>query len=411
MILNARGVDTFSVDKRIDVKITSFQFGLLSKYNPREVMDGTKVQFLLKNLYGSFGGGILFNGRIEKIDDTIDYNKRSFSVSGRNVAMFLEEQPFYSPCYKVSTGVKRSRTLLWLLNRIKTGTGCQIGPEVTLLNDQVFTNDPSDNNHYCGMFKKRSDAIDWLFQRYGELNNKPAGWFHWWIDTAGYIRLLDTTRTQDLPTMKIVEFPSAGIIKIKIGVNVQTIENDVTVIGGENNDIRVRKYDKDNIKKYGRRPADPIQDNSLTTTSQVEARANEELEKRKKPVLVGEIVTVGFPTTECGLGVEFYFSERYKDIKFIITSIKHGGKGGNYTTTLGVSTDKNVLINPNLSDIVEQIIKARTPVISPTQATVTSVNTQTGSVYVTPVSVMDSGVKLQNNGALAGRGSLQVKVL
>lgn len=409
MILNVRGINKFSVDKRIDLKVTTFNFDLLSKYNPTEIMYGKKVLFQLKNLYSTYGGGILFGGRIEKIDDTIDENKRIFNVAGRNVAMFLEEQPFYSPCLNVNTSVKRTRNFLWLLNRIVKGTGVKIGPEVVGFS-QDFTNDPTDTNHYCGLFKTRTDAIDWLFQRYGELNNKPVEWVHWWVDTAGYLRVLDTTNMANIPTIKVTEFPNAGILSIKLGVNIQSLENDVTVVGGADNNIRVRKYDTTSIKDYGRRPAPVISDSSLTTEAAVEARASEELSKRSKVVLVGEVQTMGYPMTECGLGIEFLFSERYEGINFIITSIKHNGSGGNYTSTLGISTDKNVLVNPNLSDIIDQIIKARTPKVTPTEAVVTAVNTETGRISVTPVSRLDSSIAMQNNSSIATGSSLNARV-
>ncbi|MDH7506186.1 MAG: hypothetical protein QHH15_00520 [Candidatus Thermoplasmatota archaeon] len=421
MILNVKGIDKFTVDKRIDLKVTEFTFDLLSKYNPVEILHGKKVQFQLKNLYGSYGGGVLFNGRIERIDDAIDENKRTFSVGGRNVAMYLEEQPFYSPCYQVTTGTKRTRNFLWLLNRIVKGTGVKLGPEVANLS-QNFSNDPADTNHYCGLFRRRTDAIDWLFTRYGEVKGKPSGWFYWWVDTSGYLRMLDTTNLSNIPTVKIISFPNSGILSIKLGLNIQSLENDVTVVGGTTEaPIRIRKINKDSIKSYGRRPADIITDTSLTTAAQVEARATKELENRSRIVLVGEVQTIGFPMTECGLGFEFYFSERYKGIKFIITSIKHAGSGGKYTTTLGISTDKNVLVNPNLSDVIEQMIKARMPKDQPSEAKVTAVNTETGRIDVVPVQSVGSGglkagmkgasnVALANNASMAGGGSLSARV-
>lgn len=372
----------------------------------------------MKNLQGNTGS-VLLNGRIEKIDDTIDVNKRIFNVSGRNVAMYLEEQPFYAPCYQVSTSVDRTRSFQWLINRIKTGTGCKLGPEILSYN-QDFSNDPADNNCYCGMFKKRSDAIDWLLTRYGELNGKPPQWYQWWVDTAGYIRVLDTSDTANIPTMSLSQFPTKGIVKIKVGVNVQAIENDITVIGGEKNDIRVRVHDDDSIKQFGRRVAPDITDTSLTSESAVAARANAELEKRTQVTCVGEMTMLGFPQAQCGLGMKLLFSERYLDEKFIFTSIKDNGKPGSYLSTIGFSTDRNVLVNPNLSDIVTQIVKANTQVVTPTEATVTAVNTETGKVDVVPVSVMDAGIGKEVNAVIAGGmggggssggGGLGVKVL
>jgi len=146
MILKSKGISNFNVNKRIDLPVTTFDFDLLSKYNPPEIMPGRKVQYALKNLYGGTGD-VLFNGRIEKIDDTFDVNRRIFNVSGRNVALYLEEQPFYAPCYKVTTGVNRTRNFQWLINRIVKGTGVKLGPEIQSYN-QNFTNDPMDKFPY-----------------------------------------------------------------------------------------------------------------------------------------------------------------------------------------------------------------------------------------------------------------------
>lgn len=409
MILNSRGISSLSVEKRIDNKVTPFSFDLLSRYNPIELMAGRKIQYTLKNLSGA-SGDVLFNGRIEKIDDTIDVNKRIFNVTGRNVAMFLEEQPFYAPCYLVSTGSKRKRSFQWLASRIITGTGVKLGPEILEYN-QEFDNDPSSTKCFCGMFEKRSDAIDWLLTRYGELNNKPANWYQWWVDTSGYIRVLDTTNTDNIPTLSLTQFPSKLIQKIKLGFNVQNIENDITVIGGSDSTIRVRVYDKSSIKQFGRRVASTITDTSLTTESAVNTRANEELQKRSQVVIVGEITMAGFPQTECGLAIKLLFSERYTDYKFIFTSIKHTGKPGNYQTVIGISTDRNVLVNPNLSDIIEQIVKANTTTTTATTATVTAVNTETSQVSVVPVSLISGSLSANQNAAITGKSALYAGVL
>lgn len=401
MILNARGIENFNVEKRIDIKVTSFNFNLLSKYNPIELMQGKKISYELKNQYGN-SGGVLFNGRIEKIDDTIDPTKRVFSIGGRNVALFLEEQPFYSPCYGVSTGVKRTRTMQWLLSRIRTGTGCKLGPEILSL-DESFTNDPADNNCYCGTFQSRKDAIDWLLKRYGDLNGKAPDWFYWWVDTGGYIRLMDRTSLSSIPTLTLSQFPSKNILSIKIGINVQTIENDVTVIGGEENDIRARLYDMDSIRQYGRRPSQVIIDSSLTSASAVEQRCRDELENRKKEIYVGEIVTAGFPETECGYAIKLLFSERYVDKKFIFTSIRHEG-AGNYQTVIGISTDENVIVNPNLSDLVQQMIDAKIKQLELSEASVVAVDQDAGTVDIVPVSNMSEEIAMERNAGLAGGG-------
>jgi len=407
MILKSKGISNFNVNKRIDLPVTTFDFDLLSKYNPPEIMPGRKVQYALKNLYGGTGD-ILFNGRIEKIDDTFDVNRRIFNVSGRNVALYLEEQPFYAPCYKVTTGVNRTRNFQWLINRIVKGTGVKLGPEIQSYN-QNFTNDPMDNNCFCGLFKKRTDAIDWLLTKYGELDNKVPNWFHWWVDTGGYLRVLDTTNTANIPTLNINQFPSTNILQIKVGVNIATIENDITVLGGENNTIRVRVYDNASIQQFGRRVADTITDTSLTTQAEVEARANAELKKRTQIVSVGEIIMSGFPQTECGLAVRLLFSERYLTEKFIFTTIKHSGKPGNYQTAIGISTDRNVLVNPNLTDIMDQMIKNRAAQLEAAEGTVTAVDTTTGTVSVVPVSSLSSGIASFQNAAMAGGSALKVK--
>lgn len=400
MILKSKGISDFVVDKRIDVKTTAFNFNLLSKYNPLELLNGKKVQYGLKNLYNS-GGDVLFNGRIDKIDDTIDISKRVFSVSGRNIAMYLDNQPFYAPCYKVSTGVKRTRSLQWLIQRIVKGTGNLVGPEILSYN-QDFSNDPADSNCYCGLFKSRTDAINWLFTRYGELNGNSSDWYQWWVDTSGYIRLLDTSDTASIPTMGFNDLSNKGIIRIRVGVDVQSIKNDLTVIGGEKNDIRARVYDMDSIRQFGRRVAPNITDSNLKSSADVKDRADSELKRYTKVIKVGEVILSGFPITECGLAIKLLFSVRYRDDKFIITSIKHTGKPGNYQTVLGISTDKNVLVNPNLSDIIQQIVKANTIQVTPTEAVVTAVNTETKQVSVVPVGEMTGGIGSQQNAVIAG---------
>ncbi|KYC53861.1 MAG: hypothetical protein AMQ22_00060 [Candidatus Methanofastidiosum methylothiophilum] len=403
MILKSKGISDFIVDKRIDVKATAFNFNLLSKYNPPEIVKGKKVQYGLKNLFNG-GRDVLFNGSIEKVDDTIDISRRVFNVSGRNVAMYLDSQPIYFPCYKVSTGVKRTRSLQWLIERIRKGTGTKLGPEI-LSYTQDFSNDPADSNCFCGLFggnKSRTDAIDWLLTRYGELNGKPSNWYQWWVDTSGYIRLLDTSNMNNIPTMGLEDISSKGVIRIKVGEDIQSVKNDLTVIGGEKNDIRSRVYDMESIRQYGRRVAPDITSSTLKTTGDVADKANSELKRLTKVIKVGEVTLAGFPVTECGLAIKLLFSERYKDDKFIITSIKHTGKPGNYQTVLGISTDKNVLVNPNLSDIIEQLIKANTVQVTPTEAVVTAVNTETKQVSVVPVGEMTGGIGSQQNAVLAG---------
>lgn len=408
MILRSKGISSFTVDKRIDLPVNTFNFTLLSKYNPPEIMPGRIVQYALKNIYGGTGD-ILFNGRIEKIDDTFDPDKRVFNVSGRNVALYLEEQPFNAPCYLVTTGVKRTRNFQFLINRIVKGTGVRLGPEILRYN-QDFSNDPGSGDCYCGLFKKRTDAIDWLLTRYGEINNKPPYWYHWWVDTSGYLRVLDTMDTSLIPTLNINQFPSTNILSIKVGQDVQAIENDITVIGGDDNSIRVRVYDQASINQFGRRVAPIITDTNLKTESAVRARANDELKKRTEIVSVGEIVMSGFPQTECGLAVALLFSERYRSEKFIFTTIKHSGQPGNYITSIGISTDRSVLVNPNLSDIMQQMIKAQEPNVEMGEGTVTAVDPTKGVVDIVPVSNLTNvGLGRMQNAALSSGGSMKAR--
>ena len=672
VFLRNKGISKFTVDGRIDSPVTSFSIDLIAKENPMELVEGNKVQFEMKDLYGSTGH-VIFNGRIEGISDSYDTNARTFSITGRNVGLFLVEQPFYSPCYGVNTNTLRYRDFQVLLNRMLKGTGVKPDPSLMNLSFE-FDNNPDSNNWYCSLFKTRKDALDMLFTRFGMVNGYPSNWFRWYVDINGYLKLfsimnrpivklynsqnvvdmgikgkgswhsLSEGENQDYDmnkningivrrvssvgetvTLGSITFNWDGVgrlyltdytkdstnnfdgaddvlifesnlgnisidysngcsgsthvkappeitsicqvgnntitvkVKDKCGgyiraenlylinnrfiisrtnsneidggsfsfewdglghlciassmgaissvgklatdvlkittqlgtlerdfsdgckpnpntgktyqpVNITTIceegtntinikaigkcggivkllplylfnvrtdivekvtnldvlpapkltsiykigvestakpKNDVTVIGGTENQSRVRVTNMTNIKQFGRRVMDPQQ----TQCESVGSKANELLKDGTNNILTATMELIGYPNVACGMSMGLGFSSRYNDKKFIITSFRHEGSPANYKTSLGASTDEKVLVNPSITDYIEQIIEKRNENAQATRAKVTAVQKEDQTAIVKPVGLMSSSVLRAQNSVLAKGGYLKVKTL
>jgi len=397
MLINPKGIANFKIEKRILEPATRFSLTLLTKGNPTNLKTGLKILFQMNDLYGSSNPAIV-EGRIDTIHRTLTPEKSEYGIDGRDNGLFLDEQPIIFPCLNVMTGKYRTRSFQDILKRICKGTGVKIPGEVNIFK-QNFTNKVEDKNHFCGEFKSKKDAIDYLLMRYGELNGLKTNWYRWYLDIEGYIRIFNAYAV-NRPTVEFYA-TNSKIFEINFEEVADRIKNDITVIGGENNSLRKRVYNIESINRYGRRVADVIQDSTLTTQKEVDERAKIELKKQSEEIFVATMKMTGYPHAECGLSVVFPAEPRYSDKRFIITSVVHEGRPGNYTTTIGMSTDENVIVNPNLSDIIKQMIENLSKINCPTIAEVKSVDNENKIVEVQPIGFMSKSIKNKQTSATA----------
>lgn len=407
MLVNPRGISHFKIEKRVLEPVTRFDMVLKSKGNPSNLKTGLKLMFQLEDLYGSTNPA-LFTGRIDKIRRVINVNNSDYTIEGRDNGLFLAEQPIVFPCKNVLTDKDRTRTFLELLGRIVRGTGIRIPPEMQVFK-QDFTNKIEDQNHFCGEFRSKKDAIDYLLMRYGELNELPKHWYRWYVDINSYLRVFNAY-AMNRPTAEFYS-TNSRVEEIVFEEVADRVRNDITVIGGSENQFRKRLLNEESIKRYGRRVAEPISDSYLTTQTEVNKRAEDELKYRSEEIIVGHMNMLGFPSAECGLALNFPGDPRYSENVFIVTSVTHEGSPGNYKTNISFSTDENVIVNPNLTDIIHQMIENLKEVNCPVIGEVVGVNPSEKTIDVRPIGLLSSSIVKKQNTAIAKGGVLKAYYL
>jgi len=405
------GISQFSMNKTINEPVTQFDFTINARTIINAVTTGRKILFNMQDLYGS-SNPAQFSGRIERNNRIYETAKMSYTMHGRNNGVYLIEQPINFPAYKITTPKLRVRDVKVIMARIVKGTGVLLGPEIQRFR-QDFTNDPDEDNWFFGEYGTKKEAIDALLVRYGQMQGYASGWFRWYIDIDGYLRIFKVGDGDFPRSRPEIEFSIThpNVFKIEIDETAENIKNDITVIGGESNTLRARAYNMDSIKRYGRRVADVMSDSSLLTMEQVQAEAQAQVEYLSQPIWVGTIEMAGFPRAEPGMGTYFPFDPQYADKKFIITAVRHSGSPGNYRTYLDYSTDENVIVIPNMSDIYDNIIKQRVKESAPVVATVTSVDKEENTVTVQPVGLMSGKLSAKQSSALASTGVLKARLI
>jgi hypothetical protein len=417
MLINPEGITNFSMEKRVLEPLTQFSFTYNARAIPADLVNGTKIMYYLQDLFGA-SNPIMFRGRLEKNSQKSDPKSISYSITGRDNGLYLSEQPIMFPCYKVSTAKLRIRDFKQLFKRIIRGTGLSYGPEVNQFR-QLFTNNPKDENWYCGEYSTKKDAIDMLLMRYGQLQGIPDNWYRWYVDSYGAIRIFNayaenkTTGQIYTPSRPIMQFSMEHLHAATITFEsiAEAIKNDITIIGGPKNEYRCRLTNKESIKQHGRRVNPVIQDSTLITQTDVDNKAKETLARLSQEIYIGTVEMAGFPYAEPGIALKFLNSGQYADKTFIMTSVKHDGTPGSYRTTIGFSTDEFVIVNPNLSDMVEQIIKARTSTSAPALGDVVSVDEVNGTIEVTPQGSLSTNLTNKQNIAIATGGTLTARVM
>jgi hypothetical protein len=222
-----------------------------------------------------------------------------------------------------------------------------------------------------------------------------------------YLYNVRTNIIEKITNLDVLPAPKLTSI-YKIGVeSTAKPKNDVTVIGGNENQSRVRVTNMDNIRRFGRRVMDPQQ----TQCESVGTKANELLRDGTNNILTATMELIGYPNVCCGMSLGLGFSNRYNGKKFIITSFKHEGSPSQYKTQLGASTDEKVLVNPSITDYIEQIIEKRNENAQATRAKVTAVQKEDQTAIVKPVGLMSGSVLRAQNSVLAKGGFLKVKTL
>jgi len=402
MLINRSAIDSFSISKRIMDPVTTFSASIKSDNELLNLRTGMPVQFYLDDLFGSTSK-IKFSGRIDKITRDISSDDRGFQIEGRNNGLFLLEQPINFPC-KFEAGEKEE-ILAWSLffRRTLRSTGVMKDPGTLFI--QQFTNDVSKPNHLCGEFRNKADAINYFLIRYGELNNLPKQWFRWYIDSEGYLNVFSVHR-KDRPTIEF-ELSNQQILDLSVSEVSDHIKNEVTVLGGEENDIRVQVRNNASIERFGYRVNDPIADSNLTTRAEVNKKARDELKVLSEEIIVGSMTLVGFPPAECGIALKLHGDRRYNNKNFIITGVTHNGSPGDYTTSIEFSTDEHIVLNPNLTDIVGEMLRRQRENDCPSIGRVTSVNKENKTVKVKPIGNISKSVTIRQNIVLSSRSSSQ----
>lgn len=401
------GISKFEITNRINENIRQFSANL-SGYPPIDrISSGNKFQLLLSDLYGASSPGF-FKGRIERMRKSMKPGSSEYTITGRDNGVFLIQQPINFPCYQVSTGTKRTRSLGELLGRILKGTGCTAGPEWANI-DYSFSNDKADSNWFCGEFTSKKNAIDALLRRYLESVSLKDDAYRWYIDVYGVVRVFNYYAS-NRPQIVFDEHRKE-IETIDFEDNAEQVANDITFIGGEKSDISIRLFNSSSMQHYGRRVGTPVQKTYIKSQSELSTYGQKVLDRQSHPIYVGALTMAGYPPAECGLGIKFPFDPDFGDKNFVITSVQHTGSPGEYKTKLDFSTDSNLVLNPSITDLIEQIFEAKTVPTYPIVAEVQDINTVTNEVQVKPMGDLPNSILRQQVTITTGAGNLMAKKL
>lgn len=228
-------------------------------------------------------------------------------------------------------------------------------------------------------------------QLFSEIESgETTGKYRWYVDIEEKLRLIDITNPDNYTIT--IDVNNNDVFDVSIEDVAETVKNDITYFGGEKNEIRVRVFDEASISKHGRLVADPANDTSLKSADEVNKKAMEKLNELSKEVLVGSANVRGFPQIEPGMYVKFVGIPEYSGVRFIITEFKHHGGPADYTTSFSFSTDENVLVNPNLADVIRAIVEGLQKYQEAFVGVVEAVNEETGTVSVSPTGQQYSDV-------------------
>ena len=339
----------FTINSRLNNPFTEFTLDYTYSEDPPNLEMNNQVSFTVNDPYSPDELRLL-RAYIDEDEEVETPGNKITTIQGSDIGFYLAKQSFELECNV--GGTPEINTAPALLDSILHNTGIMIARGQPSMIPLEMPNQYGSPNWYCGVWKTKSDALDWLFRQYqrGRGMNK----IRWYIDMSGHLRWFEhQSRETAIPLFN----DDNRIHKLTIRRDATNIVNDIRGTGGEKGEIKVHLQDADSITQFGLQPGGTISDSQLTTEAQVIQRLTEELSLRSK-----EIYTVTMEMkhyVDYAPGMRFTFPEKNKISNETFTMIGYNltGDPAKATATLELTTDESLINNPNTFEAIKAVIK------------------------------------------------------
>ena len=343
------GTLRFTITSRLNNPATEFTLDYKGATTPPQLDTGNVVSFTISDPYTPNQQRVL-RAYIENVTWTEQPANRVIGMNGRDIGLYLLRQSFKLDCN--IEGTAKINKANDIMDQILTNTSIIIARSQPRLIPLEMPNQYGSMNWFCGNWKTKSDALDWLFRQYQRGRGMQK--IRWYIDMSGDLRWFERhSRETAIPIFN----DDPRIKRLTVTSNAGNIGNDVSVTGGDKGEIIVRLQDRNSINRFGLQEIGVISDSQLTTNDQVTQRAKEELSIRSKEIYTANLEMKHY--VDYAPGMRFTFPERNKidDEVFTLIGYTLTGEPANATATLELSTDETLINSPNTFEAIKGVVK------------------------------------------------------
>lgn len=356
--------ENFKIDIRNNDSASTFNVTYLTD---EDLPLYSSQEITFKEQFGDPQG--FYSGVINNVNDHNEPANRSYTIKGINNASDLVVQPF---SIAASTTNQTLSTSLELIDLILQNTNIKLGPCPNIAVTGIV-NDNMSYNGFAGNWNTKADALTDLCTLISNLLRKNISWF---VDDKKLLHLFYTNVVD--PSVGVIirnDNPRRTIIEIEDSC--ENVINDQVGTGGANNELYVHMQDSDSINGFtdentgitwpalGVQTGQQIQDSSILTQSDLNARVQREIDLHSKRVFVATITLSRFPDVQ--IGQPLYLPDNYKvrGMTFVITQITYNGKSGDRSMTIVATTDPAMVgplsINEQINVLAQTAIQQYTP--------------------------------------------------
>lgn len=345
----SNGSIRFSVVSRINNPATEFTIDFKGASFPSAVNPGQPVNFTISDPYSP---NEIRNLRayVENVQYDLEAGGQAIGLTGRDVGLYLVRQKYELECsISGDAAIKKAPDLLDL---ILENTNIEPARGQPGMIDIEMPNRYNATNWFCGNFKTKKDALDWLFKQYQKARGMNT--LKWYIDMSGYMRWFERgIREKARPIFA----DDSRVETMGLSIDARNIGNDVVVNGGSDGSITAHMQDQNSINRFGLQELGTIFDSQLTTQDEVNRAAEEELSNRGKEVYNLTVVFKHY--VDYAPGMEFTFPDlpRASDEIFTLVGYTLEGTPAKSTATLEFSTDPSVINEVNTFEAIKGIVK------------------------------------------------------
>lgn len=352
--LNERtqGIKNFNVTTRIQDGLTSFSVDYLTPLKPDALVCGEYVDVTLYDIANP-GETVVITGRIQKITRNNKDGNRIYSISGRDAGFQLVQNPYSLDCALTSNVTFNISEILENIledEDITIGTGT---PALDLTTE--FHTNGNLTNGFCGIFRSKKEAIDYIFKLYTK--SKGINQIRWYIDNENKLRWFEMNKTRGSIIQFETESQTELIDDFTIEENAENIVNQLTGYGCDDVTIKSTQQNTASIAQYGLWVGEDITDSSIKSQSEMAAIVREELNQKAWPIYTATLVLKKFYDVEVGQQIKFVDDPNYSNVIFTCTQKEISGNPADITTTLSFSTDKDAIAPPDETDVTRAIVK------------------------------------------------------